>query len=106
MKEFVTIQSSITITVTSGLGAIDHTRKDSDIPNRLKIEPTWTKKTVMIKKGQGIYPAYIAEWATVKALEKDRILTIGAYCDNADGTNNLKKPEKKPAGKSLEEIAE
>lgn len=77
MAKQVRIQSTITITVTPGLHHKDVTNKDAHIPDRLKVSPLWPKATVMIRQGAHYYPAEIVEWPTVKALEKDGILTIG-----------------------------
>lgn len=76
MTELVTIQSSRTIRVTSGLQYDDVTNPDAHIPDRLKVKPNWAKKMYIIKEGKYDYPAEIAEWNTVKALERDGILTI------------------------------
>lgn len=95
MKKYVQIQSSITIVVHPGLGYKDYTKKDSDIPDRLKIAPTWPKEKIMIKKGQHLYESKIAEWPSVKALAHDGVLTIGQEFDNADATNNIVESKKK-----------
>lgn len=84
-KPYVTIQSNVTIKVTPGLQANDVTNPDAHVPDRLKVSPAWPRATVLIRQGQGIYPAEIAEWPTVKALQKDKVLTIGTYVDTADG---------------------
>lgn len=84
MEKQVRIQSTITITVTPGLHHKDVTNKDAHIPDRLKVSPLWPKATVMIRQGAHYYPAEIVEWPTVKALEKDGILTIGQI-EDAEG---------------------
>ena len=76
MSKFVTIQSQINVRVARGLDVIDNTNYSSDIPNRANFRPNWTKSTVIIKVGQHAYPAEIAEWPAVKALQKDRVITI------------------------------
>lgn len=88
-KNFVRIQSNETIVVTSGLQHIDVTNPDAHVPDRLKINPSWPKTTCQISKGVGVYPSYVAEWPTVKALVKDKVLTIGEYLD--DGDENAQK---------------
>ena len=82
-KQFVRIQSDETINVTMGLSYNDVTNPDAHIPDRLKVQPSWASTTVLIKKGTGFYPAYIAEWSTVKRLAEDKILTIGEFTDEA-----------------------
>lgn len=77
MSEFIRIQSKIDINVTPGLQYDDHTNYDSDLPNRLKVSPSWPKAIVHIKVGVDIYPAEIREWETVKALEKSGVITVG-----------------------------
>lgn len=77
MAKFVEIQSSITIRVTCGLQNQDVTNPDAHIPDRLKVNPEWPKYQVLIRAGKGQYPADIATWNSVKALEHDGILTIG-----------------------------
>ena len=106
-KPYVKIQSSITVRVTSGLQYQDFTKKDSDIPNRLKIAPKWQDCTCLIKQGQNIYPSEIVEWATVKTLQENKVLTIGEFVDSKDvseETVQLKK-EISLATKTLAELA-
>lgn len=78
MANFVQIQSSITIKVTTGLQNKNVTNPDAHVPDRLKINPEWPKCQVLIKEGAHNYPAEIAQWPTVKALAADKKLTIGA----------------------------
>lgn len=78
MADFVQIQSSITIKVTTGLQNKNVTNPDAHVPDRLKINPEWPKCQVLIKEGAHNYPAEIAQWPTVKALAADKKLTIGA----------------------------
>ena len=82
-KQFVRIQSDETINVTMGLSYNDVTNPDAHIPDRLKVQPSWASTTVLIKKGTGFYPAYIANWSTVQRLVEDKILTIGEFTDEA-----------------------
>lgn len=86
MKDYVYIQSAISIVVTAGLQNENVTNLDSDIPNRLKVNPTWHKLKLMVKAGRHIYPSLITEWPSVKALVKDGILTIGEETDTDDGS--------------------
>lgn len=86
MAKMVQIHSNITIRVTTGLQNKDVTNVDAHIPDRLKVNPEWPTCQVLIRSGQGIYPAEIVEWPSVKALAADKILTIGAISDVADST--------------------
>lgn len=108
MKKYVKIQSTMNITVTGGLFAQDVTNADAHVPDRLKVQPLWPKTMIDIKEGVGYYPAEIAEWKTVKNLEKDKILTIGGQFDEIpdDGGVDVNKIEKesKNLKESLEEI--
>ena len=83
-KNYVIIQSKVNIKVVPGLQCEDVTNADAHVPDRLKVSALWPKMAILIKEGVGTYPSYITEWATVKALAKDKIITIGAYTDNAD----------------------
>lgn len=84
MKEFIEIQSSKSIVVTSGLQFQDATNPDAHVADRLKVAPLWPKLKIMIKAGKHTYPSFVKDWPTVKALEKDGIITVGAYVDNAN----------------------
>lgn len=86
MAKMVQIHSNVTIRVTTGLQNEDVTNPDAHIPDRLKVNPEWPKYQVLIRAGQGLYPAEIAEWPSVKALAADKILTIGAISEVADST--------------------
>lgn len=88
--KFVTIHSSLTITVTPGLQNLDVTNPDAHVPDRLKVSPQWPRATVQIVKGVGKYPAEIAEWNTVKSLAKKKILTIGEITEDADAETEKK----------------
>lgn len=76
MSKVIRIQSSKTITVTSGLQYEDVTNKDTHVGDRLKVAPNWPKYSVQILEGVGEYPAEIANWPTVKALVEAGIMTI------------------------------
>ena len=71
----------------------DLTNAKSQLPNRLKVGSDWPKLTVLIKQGQHIYPSEIAEWETVKALQNDGVLTIGAFIDDPNDTEVVKMKE-------------
>lgn len=79
--KFVIISSKRDITVTNGLVNVDKTNYSSRISNTLNIAPLWTRNAVHIHKDKGAYPAEIAEWPTVKALEESNIFTIGQFTD-------------------------
>lgn len=103
-KKFVRIQSSINITVTPGLQHQNVTNPDAHVPDRLKVAPEWPRAMVDIRQGAGLYPAAIAEWPTVKALAKDKILTIGEFVEKADQPEQEEVAEK--LERSLESIKE
>lgn len=93
MAKFVNIHSNITISVTAGLQNEDVTNKDAHVPDRLKVSPLWPKLTVLVNQGSHWYPSEIAEWATVKALAKDKILTIGSFSDTCEEPEVVSKKE-------------
>ena len=109
---FVKIQSDRTINVTIGLNNQNFTKKDSDIPNRLKVNPLWPKTNVMIKQGTHWYPAEIAEWNAVKKFVELGIFTIGGFSNTAsdevatEKTKLDKKVKEVKAKTTLDEIAE
>lgn len=80
--KFITIDSKIDITVTNGLLNADKTNYGSKIGNNLNVVPLWTRNAVKIKKGKHLYPAEIADWTTVKALDANSTFTIGREEDN------------------------
>lgn len=86
MKKYVKIQSEKTINVTPGLQNRDVTNPDAHVADRLKIQPTWPKCVVTIHKGVAWYSSEIVDWPTVKALAKDKILTIGIDSDTPEDT--------------------
>lgn len=119
MAKMVQIQSSITIKVTCGLQNNDVTNPDAHIPDRLKISAEWPKYSVLIRAGAHNYPAEIANWASVKALAKDKILTIGATSEIEDlseeesknvtivnDANAAFKEEEKPIRRTRRSLAE
>lgn len=82
--KFITISSKIDITVTLGLTNVDKTNYQSKVGNNLNIAPLWARTAVHIKQGKHQYPAEIAEWPTVKALEANDTFTIGRESDEAN----------------------
>lgn len=103
MAKMVQIHSNVTIRVTTGLQNQDVTNPDAHIPDRLKVNPEWPKYQVLIRAGQGMYPAEIAEWPSVKALVADKILTIGAISDVADSTLTPEQQKDVMAAKEAKE---
>ena len=75
--QYVQISSTINITVTNGLTAVDKTDKANVSENKFNVQETWSKNSVSIKKGVGNYPKVICDWETVKVLQANKILTIG-----------------------------
>lgn len=104
-KDFVRIQSNVTIMVTAGLQHDDVTNPSANIPDRLKVNPAWPRLTILIKQGAHWYPSEIAEWPTVKSLQKDKVLTIGEYSDKPEDANveeiKTKKDELNAAAKQV-----
>ena len=90
-KDYIYIQSNISIVVTAGLQNENVTNPDAHVPDRLKVNPVWPKLRMMIKAGRHIYPKLIIEWNSVKALVKDGVLTIG---EEVDSPNDTKVEEK------------
>lgn len=84
MAKLIEISSTTTIHVTCGTNALDVTNPDAHVADRLRVAPSWTKNIICIKEGKGEYPADIATWATVKALERDGVITIGRTIDTDD----------------------
>ena len=76
MSDLIRIQSTMNITVTAGLQHQDVSSPDAHVADRLKVIPEWFKGMCKIHEGVGNYPAFIAEWPTVKSLVKNGILTI------------------------------
>ena len=81
-KAYVRIHSNKTIRVTCGLQNKDVTNPDAHVPDRLKVSPSWPTCCVIISSGSHLYPSEIAEWHTVKALAKEKVLTIGDFTDD------------------------
>lgn len=94
MKKYVQIQSDIDINVTAGLNMKNMTKVNSDIPDRLTVMPTWPRLTVLIKQGAHLYPSVITEWNTVKALARNKLITIGTDTDDAGGDQELLSVER------------
>ena len=95
MKAYVKIQSEKSIYVTPGLQHQDVTNPDAHVADRLKVSPLWPRCTVLIKKGVHWYPSEITEWRTVRALERDKVLTIGESSDSPTDTPLIEKDKLK-----------
>lgn len=86
MKKYVLITSTITIEVTRDLGSVNLTNPTAPMADKLNVKPAWVSFRYLIKAGTYYYPAQIKNWKTVKALESDRLLTIGAETDDCGNT--------------------
>ena len=111
MSNVVRIQSSKTIVVTSGLQFDDVTNPDAHIPDRLKVSAVWPKHSIMIKEGVDLYPAEIAEWATVKSLVDAGVFTLAfvegeAKKEDIEKVEEVKEEKRKKKAKALKELAE
>lgn len=102
MSKVVRIQSSMTITVTSGLQCKDVTNKDAHVADRLKIAPEWPKYSIQILEGVGEYPAEIAEWDTVKALVEAGVMTVSQVNEGSAKKEDIEKIQAVKAEKKLE----
>lgn len=108
MSKVVRIQSSKTITVTSGLQCRDVTNKAANIPDRLKVSAEWPKYSIQIKEGVGEYPAEIAEWNTVKSLVEAGVMTVTNVIEGSAKKEDVEKAQaakvEKKKQKSLDEL--
>lgn len=105
-KKYVRIQSNQTIQVTCGLQHEDVTNPDAHVPDRLKVSPSWPTCSVVISAGAHLYPSEIATWPTVKALAKDKILTIGEYTDTLDEDNAHVEQQKTDLAENMKKLAD
>ena len=103
-SKYVRIHSNVSIGVAPGLHYENVTKKDSDIPNRLKVNPVWPKMVVNIEAGSHIYPAEVAEWPAVLALQKDKVLTIGDYCNEAGEVEEKISLQKQTINEELKKL--
>lgn len=94
MKNYVTIQSSKTIMVNAGLDYENLTNYESDIPDRLKVNPIWIKQKCLIREGKHDYPAFITKWKVVQNLSKEGVLTIGSYSETTNEEEAKEAKEK------------
>lgn len=84
MKNYVQINSQVTINATCGLQFKNKTNPNSRLENNMKIDPTWAKLCVVVKKGVHWYPSEVAEWHSVKALIEHGLATLGVEADECD----------------------
>ena len=105
-KQYVIIQSQRTIQVTCGLQLKDVTNPDAHVPDRLKISSLWPTASILITAGQHTYPAEIATWKTVQALQRDGALTVGSYIDEPLSSDDAAKvaQTKEELTRALEQI--
>ena len=84
-KKFVKITNiSNGVQVSPDLRSINTTNYRSPTADRLKVKPAWTRFRVIIKTGTHYYPSVITKWESVKSLEKNNLITIGAETDTCD----------------------
>lgn len=83
------------------------TKKESDLPDRLRVNPTWSKAGVMILKGLGYYPNCIKDWSTVKALAEKGIMSIVGETDTIGslGTSDIAEKTGSEVSKEAKDIA-
>lgn len=96
MKRFVKITATraFRVMVDSQDQSIDASDVNAiNIQNRLKSMNTWVDTLVTIKKGTGWYPGVIAEWKSVKTLEANGLISIGAKSDDCDDQEVVKMVE-------------
>lgn len=89
MGKFVKISASRPYRVFSGLQTKNKTSENPTNPNRLNVEALWTDNFVILKQGTWYYPAVVQTWDSVKALEKNEIITIGNEVDTIDDADKL-----------------
>lgn len=94
MKRFVKINSTIDIEVYPDLKAIDATNEKAPMADRLNAKPNWVFP-VLIRVGVHFYPAEVKGWASVKSLEKRKLLSISEETDEVP-------PEEKEICEKLE----
>lgn len=86
MKNYVQINSQVTVQVTCGLQFKNKTNPNSRLENSMKIDPIWAKLCVVVKKGIHWYPSEIVEWHSFKKLVEHNLVSIAGEADEcADG---------------------
>lgn len=78
------------IQVIPDLRLINTTNYRSPAANRLQIKPAWTRFRITLKMGTHWYPSVIKNWESVKSLEAQDYITIGAEADDVDDENAKK----------------
>lgn len=124
--ELIEISSTINITVTKGLSAVNMTDPNARYQNSFNVKENWTGTCVNLTVGAHAYPACIKDWPTVKALAAKRLITIGqpvseneadghelaaaqeaqSKIDAAADVENSEKKRRRRAEKKAEEAAE
>lgn len=89
MGKFVKISASKPRRVFSGLQTKNTTSDNPTNPNRLNVESLWTDNFVILKQGAWYYPSVVKTWDSVKALEKNEIVTIGGEVDSIEDGEKL-----------------
>lgn len=91
MKKYVRITSEIDIMVSAGLQSINMSNKDAHVADRLNVKSAWVGTRILITKGTGYYPSEIKEWDSVKALAKDKLLSLSDEVDEIPGSEDEAK---------------
>lgn len=89
MKDFVRIQATRSVEVYPGMQYVNMTNPDAHVGDRLRVAATWVNSRVMLKQGAFDYPAEIQDWETVRALARDKVITIGEELDDTDDATAL-----------------
>lgn len=101
-KPYVRISSEVNIQVTAGLQCEDVSNPNANIPDRLKVNPHWTKFVCAIRKGNNIYPSEIIDWPSVQALNAAKVITILEETDEIDERAKTQKNKIAVAVENLE----
>lgn len=93
MKDYVQINSQVTINATCGLQFKNKTNPNSRLENNMKIDPVWAKLCIVVKKGIHWYPSEVADWHSVKKLIEHKVASIVSDADECpdSATVALKK---------------
>lgn len=102
-QQFIKIHSDVTIMVTPGLQNKNITNKDSRLEDKLRVQPIWQNAGVLITRGEGLYPAEIAEWPAVKIFARKGIFTIDKDV-NVEKQSQEKVEKAKKDAQKLEQV--
>ena len=97
MKKFVQIASTMNIDVAPDLRCINATNPTAPMADKLSVKSVWSRFIVPLKQGMFWYPAQVKEWTSVKCLEKDGLVTIGAESDTCPKQDEVEALAKKLA---------